>query len=75
MIPVFVISLFLWDGRPQSQVTKDYPVLIAGVVNVYLKQGDLANPDLDSVLVPPFLLRLPAVNDSHDNDITMVRTL
>ena len=56
MIPVFSMSFFLWDCCPQSQVTKDYPVLIAGVVNVYLEQGDLANPDLDAVLVPPFLL-------------------
>lgn len=69
------MSLFLRDSGPQSQVTKDYPILITGVVNIYLEQGDLANPDLDSVLVPPFLLRLPAVNDSHDNDITMVCTL
>ena len=75
MNPIFFMFLFLRDRCPQSQVTKDYPILIAGVVNVYFEQGDLANPDLDSVLVPPFLLRFPAVNDSHDNDITMVRTL
>ena len=74
MNPVFFMSLFLWDSCPQSQVTKDYPVLIAGVVNVYLEQGDLAKPDLDAVLVPPFLLRLPAI-DNHDSDVIVAHIL
>jgi hypothetical protein len=73
MNPVFFMSLFLWDRGPQPQVTKDYPILVMGIVNVYLEQGDLANPELDLVLAPSFLLRLPAVNDRHDSDVIMVR--
>jgi len=75
MNPIFFMFLFLRDRCPQSQVTKDYPVLVAGVVNVYLEQGDLTEPDLNAVLVPPFLLRLPAVDDSHDSVVIVVRIL
>jgi len=55
---------FLRDRRSQSQVTEYNPILMSGVVNVNLKQGDLANPNLDAVLVPTLLLRFPAV-DQH----------